>query len=76
MLLKIESGISGGIAKISHRHSKATNEYMGTEFDPAEELITFMVGQRRNNFESLDLSGWPMMNLMIANICVVSLKLI
>ena len=37
MLLKIESGIRGGIATISHRHAKAHNEYMGTEFDPAEE---------------------------------------
>ena len=37
MLLMIESGIRGGIATISHRHSKSNNEYMGTEFDPAEE---------------------------------------
>ena len=37
MLLMIESGIRGGIAIISHRHAKANNEYMGTEFDPAEE---------------------------------------
>ena len=37
MLLMIESGIRGGIATISHRHAKANNEYMGTEFDPAEE---------------------------------------
>ena len=28
MLLMIESGISGGIATISHRHAKANNEYM------------------------------------------------
>ena len=33
MLLMIESGIT----TISHRHAKANNEYMGTEFDPAEE---------------------------------------
>ena len=37
MLLMIESGIRGGIATISHRHAKAVNEYMGTEFDLAEE---------------------------------------
>ena len=37
MLLIIESGIRGGIATISHRHAKASNEYMGTEFDPDEE---------------------------------------
>ena len=28
MLLMIESGITGGIATISHRHAKANNEYM------------------------------------------------
>ena len=33
MLLMIEGGIRGGIATISHRHAKANNEYMGTEFD-------------------------------------------
>ena len=37
MLLMIESGIRGGIATISHCHVKVNNEYMGTEFDPAEE---------------------------------------
>ena len=37
MLLMVESGIRGGIATISHRHAKANNEYMGAEFDPAEE---------------------------------------
>ena len=37
MLLMIESGIRGGIATILHRHAKANNEYMGTEFDPTEE---------------------------------------
>ena len=36
MLLMIESGIRG-IATVSHRHAKANNEYMGNEFDPAEE---------------------------------------
>ena len=37
MLLMIESGIRGGIATISHRHAKANNEYMGTEFDPTKD---------------------------------------
>ena len=37
MLLMIESGIRCGIATISHSHAKANNEYIGTEFDPAEE---------------------------------------
>ena len=37
MLLMIESSISGGIATISHRHAKANNVNMETEFDPAEE---------------------------------------
>ena len=37
MLLMIESGFRCGIATISHRHAKANNEYMGAEFDPAEE---------------------------------------
>ena len=27
-----ESGITGRIATISHRHAKANNEYMGAEF--------------------------------------------
>ena len=36
MLLMIESGFRGGIATISHRNAKANNEYMGTDFDPAE----------------------------------------
>ena len=33
----IESGTRGGIATISHRHAKANNEYMGTEFGPVKE---------------------------------------
>ena len=41
MLLMIESGIRGGIATIFYRHAKANNEYMGTEFDPAEESKFF-----------------------------------
>ena len=37
MMLMIESGIRGGIATISHRHAKANNDYMGTEFDLAKD---------------------------------------
>ena len=37
MFLMIESVIRGGIAIISHCHVRANNEYMGTEFDPAEK---------------------------------------
>ena len=37
MLLKIGSGIRGRIAPISHRHAKAYNEYMGTDFDSVKE---------------------------------------
>ena len=48
MLLMIESGIRAGIATISHRHAKANNEYMGTEFDPAEET-KFMSHLNANN---------------------------
>ena len=65
MLFMIETGIRGGIATISHRHAKANNEYMGTEFDPAKdskfisylEVITFMVGQCQNNFQCLGFNG-------------------
>ena len=38
MLLMIESGIRGGIATISHRHTKANNEYIGSEIDPTEDF--------------------------------------
>ena len=50
----IESGVRGGIAAISHRHSKANNEYMGTEFDPAEEskFISYL--------DANNLYGWAM----------------
>ena len=33
----IDSGFREGIATISHRHAKANNEYMGTEFDPTND---------------------------------------
>ena len=54
MLLMIESGIRGGITTISHRHAKAKNEYMGTEFDPAEDtkFISY--------FDANNLYGWAM----------------
>ena len=54
VLLMIESGIRSGIATISHRHAKANNEYMRTEFEPAEEskFISYLYA---NN-----LYGWAM----------------
>ena len=54
MLLMIESGIRGGIATISHRHVKASNEYMGTEFDAAEEskFISYL--------DANNIYGWAM----------------
>ena len=54
MLLMIESGIRGGTATVSHRHAKANNEYMGTDFHPAEEskLISYLDGNK--------LFGWAM----------------
>ena len=56
IFLMIESGIRGGIATISHHRAKANNEYMGTQFDPAEEskFISYLVA---NN-----LYGWTMSN--------------
>ena len=54
MLLIIESGIRGGIATILHRHAKANNEYMGTEFDLAEKtkFISYL--------DANNLYGWGM----------------
>ena len=54
MLLMIESGIGGGIATISYRHAEANNEYMGTEFDPAEESKFI------SNLDANNLYGWAM----------------
>ena len=53
ILLMIESGIRG-IATISYRYAKANNEYMGTEFDPAEEskFISYL--------DANNLYGWAM----------------
>ena len=50
----IESGIRRGIATISHRHAKANNEYMGTEFDSAEKskFISYL--------DDNNLYGWAM----------------
>ena len=52
MLLMIESGIREGIATISHRNAKGNDEYMGTEFDPAEEskFISYL--------DANNLYGW------------------
>ena len=54
MLLMIESGIRRGIARISHRHAKANNEYMGTEFDPTKDskFISYL--------DANNLYGWSM----------------
>ena len=54
MLLMIESVIRGGIATISHRHAKANNEYMGTEFDSADKskFISYL--------DANNLYGWAM----------------
>ena len=54
MLLMIESGIRGGIATISHRHAKANNEYMETEFDTITEskFISYL--------DANNLYGWAM----------------
>ena len=54
MLLMIESGIRGGIATISHRHDKANNKYVGTEFDPTKDS-KFIAYLDANN-----LYGWAM----------------
>ena len=54
MLLMIESGIRGGMTTISHRHAKANNEYMGTEFDPTKDskFISYL--------DANSLYGWTM----------------
>ena len=70
MLLMIGSGIRGGIATISNRHAKANNEYMGTEFDSAEEskFISYLDANNHYfwamskqlttyNLQRLDLNG-------------------
>ena len=54
MSIMIESGIRGRITTISYRHAKANNEYMGTEFDPAEEF-KFISYLDNNN-----VYGWTM----------------
>ena len=54
MLLVTESGISGGIATISHRHAKANNEYMEAAFDPTTDS-KFISCLDANN-----LYGWTM----------------
>ena len=52
MLLMIESGIRGRIATISHRHAKANNEYMGSEFDPAH------ISKFNSYLDANNLYGW------------------
>ena len=55
MLLMIESGIRGGIARISHRHAKANNEYMGSEFDSTKDS-KFISYVDANNLYGLAMS--------------------
>ena len=59
MLLMIESSIRGGIATISHRHTKANNEYMGAEFDHSKDykFILYLDGQCQKKLQRLDLNG-------------------
>ena len=62
----IESGIRGGIATISHRHAKANNEYMGTEFEPTKEykLISYLDASNRYGWalsKQLSTSGFERM---------------
>ena len=54
MVLMIENGIREEIATISHRHANANNEYMGTDFDSAEEskFISYL--------DANNLYGWAM----------------
>ena len=54
MMLLMESGVRGGIEKISHRHAKANNKYMGTEFIPTKDskFISYLVVD--------NLYGWAM----------------
>ena len=65
MSLMIERDIRGGITTISHRHVKANNEYMGTEFDPTKEtkFISYLDANdlyawaMSKQFQRLDLNG-------------------
>ena len=63
MLLMIERG---GIATISHRHAKANNEYMGTEFDPTKDskFISYLDANNRYGWamsKQLSTSGFEWM---------------
>ena len=54
MLLMIESGIRGGIATISHRHARLSNEYVGAECDPTKDSKFF------SYLDANNLYGWAM----------------
>ena len=54
ILLMIESGITGGIATISHRHAKANNEYTEAEIDPLKESKFISYLDANNHY------GWAM----------------
>ena len=57
ILLMIESGIRGRIATISHRHAKASNEYMGADFDPTKDSKFILY------LDAYNLYGWEMSKL-------------
>ena len=50
----IESGIRRGIATILHRHAKANNEYIGTEFDSNTDSKFISYLDANNHY------GWAM----------------
>ena len=61
-----ESGIRGKIATISHRHAKANNEYVETEFDPAEKskFLSYLDANNGNGWamsKPLSTSGFEWM---------------
>ena len=61
MLLMIESGIREGIVTILHRHAKANNEYMETEFDPTKnsKFISYL--------DVNNLYGWAMSKQLLTS---------
>ena len=66
MLLMIESGIRGGIATISHRHAKANNEYMGTEFDTTKEC------KKKISRSQKKPRIWMLITLVVGNVKTTS----
>ena len=60
MYLMIENGIRGGMSMISHRYSKANNNYM-KDFDPSKESKYIM------NLDANNLYGVPMTQYLPLN---------